>query len=191
MHLFGRINYEWQSKYFLNLNFRRDGSSRFGPGKQFGNFGSIGAAWVFTNEKFISNNLSFLSFGKLRASYGTTGNDQIGDYQFLNTYASSGLAYQGITGLEPTRLYNPEFGWEKSTKIEVALETGFLRDRIFLTTAFYRNQSANQLVGIPLPGTTGFTSINANLDATVQNQGLEITLHTDNFKGKNFRWSNA
>ncbi|TBX67581.1 SusC/RagA family TonB-linked outer membrane protein [Flavobacterium silvisoli] len=185
---FGRVNYNYNDKYIVNLTGRRDGSSRFGPGKQFAYFGAAGAAWVFTNETSLKNS-SWLSFGKLRASYGTTGNDQIGDYQYLNTYASSGQAYQGITGLEPTRLFNPEFGWEKSTKLEVALETGFLSDRIVLTTAFYRNRSSNQLVGVPLSGTTGFSSINANLDATVQNQGLEITVHTDNLRGKNLRWS--
>lgn len=185
---FGRVNYNFAEKYILNMTGRRDGSSRFGPGRQFAFFGALGGAWIFTNEKLLQNNKWF-SFGKLRASYGTTGNDQIGDYQYLNTYASTGQPYQGITGLEPTRLYNPEFGWEKSTKYEVALETRFLSDRIFLTTAFYRNRSSNQLVGIPLPGTTGFTSINANLEATVQNQGLEITLYTDNFKGKDFKWS--
>jgi TonB-linked SusC/RagA family outer membrane protein len=185
---FGRINYNYNDKYILNATGRRDGSSRFGPGKQFATFGAVGAAWLLTNESLLKDN-SVISFGKLRFSYGTTGNDQIGDYQFINTYATTTANYQGIVGLEPTRLFNPEFSWEKNTKFEVALETGFLNDRIFLTTAFYRNRSSNQLVGIPLPGTTGFSSINANLDATVQNQGLELTLRTENFKAKTFSWS--
>lgn len=187
---FGRVNYNYDEKYLLNLTGRRDGSSRFGPGKQFAFFGAVGGAWIFSKEKLLKEQ-NTLSFGKLRMSYGVTGNDQIGDYQFINTYATAGASYQGITGLEPTRLYNPEFGWEKSNKFEAALETGFLNDRIFLTTAFYRNRSSNQLVGIPLPGTTGFTSINANLNATVQNQGIEITLHTENYSNKNFRWSST
>jgi TonB-linked SusC/RagA family outer membrane protein len=185
---FGRINYNYKEKYILNATGRRDGSSRFGPGKQFATFGAVGAAWVFTNEAFLKNS-KVLSFGKLRMSYGTTGNDQIGDYQYLNTYSTTTLNYQGIVGLEPTRLYNPDFGWESSTKLEAAIEAGFLNDRIFLTVAWYKNRSSNQLVGIPLPGTTGFTSLNANLDATVENKGIEVTLRTVNFSGKDFKWT--
>lgn len=185
---FGRINYNWNQKYILNLTGRRDGSSRFGPGKQFATFGAVGAAWLFSNESFLEDS-SVLSFGKLRASYGSSGNDQIGDYQYLDTYASSGQNYSGVIGLDPTRLYNPDFSWETNKKLEVALETGFFGDRLFLTAAWYRNRSSNQLVGIPLPGTTGFSSINANLDATVENSGLELTLRTINFERSNFKWS--
>lgn len=185
---FGRINYNWQKRFILNLTGRRDGSSRFGPGKQFAIFGAVGAAWLFSNEKFLKNNTGLISFGKLRASYGTTGNDQIGDYQFLNTYTSSGKSYQG-TGLDPIRLFNPNFGWEINKKFEVALETGFFHDRIFLTTAWYLNRSSNQLVGVPLPGTTGFSSVNANLDATVENSGLEFTFRTLNIDHNNFNWT--
>ena len=185
---FGRVNYNWNQKYILNLTGRRDGSSRFGPGRQFTTFGAVGAAWLFSNESFLKES-TVLSFGKLRASYGSAGNDQIGDYQFLNTYASNGLNYQNTIGLDPTRLYNPDFSWETSRKFEVAIETGFLRDRIFATAAWYKNRSSNQLVGIPLPGTTGFSSINANLDATVENSGIEFTLRTLNFDRNDFKWS--
>ncbi|MCL9809858.1 SusC/RagA family TonB-linked outer membrane protein [Flavobacterium luminosum] len=185
---FGRINYNWKDRYIINITGRRDGSSRFGPGKQYANFGAIGGAWLFSEENFLNGN-SLLSFGKLRASYGITGNDQIGDYQYLDTYASTGAIYQGTIGLEPTRLFNPDFGWETNKKFEIALETGFLNDRFFVTTAWYNNRSSNQLVGIPLPGTTGFTSLQANLDATVQNRGLELSLRTVNFQNKNFGWT--
>jgi TonB-linked SusC/RagA family outer membrane protein len=185
---FARINYNYNERYIINITGRRDGSSRFGPGKQFAGFGAVGAAWIFSNEAFLKNN-AILSFGKLRVSYGITGNDQIGDYQFLDTYASSGNIYQGVVGLEPVRLYNPEFGWETNRKFEMALETGFLKDRLFLTAAYYLNRSSNQLVGIPLPSTTGFSSLNANLDATVQNSGLEFTFRTVNFQRKNFEWT--
>lgn len=185
---FGRINYNYKGTYLLNLTGRRDGSSRFGPGKQFATFGAVGAAWLFSNIDFLKDN-KIMSFGKIRASYGTSGNDQIGEYQFLNTYSGTGQNYQGTIGLEPTRLYNADFGWESSTKLEVALETGFLNDRIFTTFSWYRNRSSNQLVGIPLPGTTGFSSINANLDATVENSGIEGTLRTVNFEGNAFKWT--
>ncbi len=185
---FGRVNYNYDGTYILNVTGRRDGSSRFGPGKQFATFGAVGAAWVFSNYAFLKD-AKVLSFGKLRMSYGTSGNDQIGDYQFLNTYSGTALNYQGTVGLEPTRLYNPAFGWESSNKLEAALETGFFNDRIFTTLAWYRNRSSNQLVGIPLPGTTGFTSINSNLEATVENKGIEATLRTVNFDGTDFKWS--
>ncbi|TGD58968.1 SusC/RagA family TonB-linked outer membrane protein [Flavobacterium humi] len=185
---FGRVNYNWQEKYIVNLTGRRDGSSRFGPGDQFAAFGAVGAAWLFSREKFFENN-TVLSFGKLRASYGITGNDQIGDYQYLDTYASSGINYGGTIGLQPTRLFNPKFGWETNRKFEVALETGFLNDCLFITAGWYNNQSSNQLTGIPLPGTTGFSTLQANLNATVQNRGLELTLRTLNFQRKNFNWS--
>lgn len=185
---FARVNYNYDSRYIINITGRRDGSSRFGPGKQFANFGAIGLAWLFSNETFLKDS-KLLSFGKLRTSHGITGNDQIGDYQFLDTYLSSGNTYQGIIGLQPIRLFNPEFGWEVNRKFEVALETGFLEDRIFLTSAYYINRSSNQLVGIPLPGTTGFTSLSSNLDAEVQNSGLEFTVRTENYKTQNFSWT--
>lgn len=187
--LFARINFNWAGKYIFNLTGRRDGSSRFGPGRQFADFGSAAAAWVFSGEKAIKENLSFLSFGKLRASYGTSGSDQIGDYQYLDTYNSSGFNYQGISGIQPSRLFNPDFGWEVNKKLEAAIDLGFVKDRIFFTAAWYRNRSSNQLVGIPLPGTTGFQSIQANLDAVVQNQGMEFTLRTLNLKNSSFSWT--
>ncbi len=186
---FGRINWNWQDKYILNATGRRDGSSRFGPGKQFASFGAVGGAWLFSKEQFLKNKTSFLSFGKLRASYGTTGNDQIGDYQFMDTYSSSGSSYQGVVGLQPTRLFNPDYGWETNTKLEIALETGFFKDRIFFTWAWYNNQSSNQLIGLPLPATTGFSSLQANLDATLQNTGVEIMLRTTNIQTQQFNWT--
>ena len=186
--VFSRINYTLQDRYILNLTGRRDGSSRFGPGKQFANFGALGAAWIFSKEAALAN-FNILSFGKLRGSYGSTGNDQIGDYQFLDTYVSSGTSYQGVTGLQPSRLYNPDFGWETSKKLEVALEAGFFKDRIYITTAWYQNRSSNQLVGMPLPGTTGFSTLNSNFDATVQNSGFEFTVRTDNIQSKRINWS--
>jgi TonB-linked SusC/RagA family outer membrane protein len=187
---FGRLNLNWNGQYLLNFTARRDGSSRFGSDRRFANFGAIGAAWVFSNETLLKNN-SILSFGKLRASYGTTGNDQIGDYQYLDTYTVTANNYNGITGMAPARLYNPDFGWETNKKLEGAIELGFLNDRILLTSAAFLNKSGNQLVGVPLPGTTGFTSYQANLDATVQNSGLEFDLRTVNIKTKDFNWSTS
>jgi len=188
---FGRANFNWDKKYIVNLTGRRDGSSRFGPGNQFANFGAIGAAWVFSNVDWIKNHGEFLSFGKLRGSYGTTGSDQIGDYQYLDTYSTTPTGYGSATGLTPTRLFNPDFGWEVNKKLELALETGFFNDRIFVTAAWFRNRSSSQLVGVPLPGTTGFSSVQANLDATVENTGLELTLATTNIRKGNFNWNTS
>ena len=189
--LFGRVNYSYRDRYFINLTGRRDGSSRFVTGEKFANFGAVGAAWLFSREKFFVEKTQWLSFGKLRGSYGITGSDQIGDYQFLNTYNLSGISYGGIIGLEPTRLFNPDFSWETNKKIEAALELGFLRDKLYLTVAHYRNRSSNQLVGIPLPGTTGFPSITANLNATVQNTGWEFELQGRAINNDNFKWTTS
>lgn len=184
--LFGRLNFIFDQRFIVNLTGRRDGSSRFGPGNQFANFGAVGAAWIFVGEN--DSNLRIINFGKLRASYGTTGSDQIGDYQFINTYTSTGIKYGGVIGVLPTRLFNPNFKWEINNKLEAALETGFFKDRIFLTAAWYLNRSSSQLVGLPLAATTGFASIQSNLNATVQNTGLEITLRAVNFQKKDFSW---
>lgn len=171
--VFARFNYQLKRRYILNLTGRRDGSSRFGPSNRFGNFGAIGAAWLFSEEKAIKS-LKWLSFGKLRGSLGTSGNDKIGDYQFLDTYTVSSNIYNGVTALTPSRLYNPNFSWEKTVKREVALELGFWDGRINVSGAYYDNTSSNQLVGIPLPATTGFPSIQANLPAKVRNSGWEF-----------------
>lgn len=190
---FSRINYNWEEKYLINFTARRDGSSRFGPSNQFGNFGAIGAGWIFSKERFIEKGLRFLSFGKLRASYGSTGNDQIGDYQYLSTYMPyTGSTYQGISTLYPTGIANPYFGWEVVKKLEGGVELGFLKDRILFTVNYYRNRTGNQLVGQPLPSTAGgFGSIQANLPAIVQNTGTEIILTSTNIRTKDFTWTTA
>ncbi|MEH6763831.1 MAG: SusC/RagA family TonB-linked outer membrane protein [Aequorivita antarctica] len=189
--LFGRLNINYDHKYILNLTARRDGSSRFGPDNQYANFGALGAAWIFSEEAFIKNQLPFISYGKLRGSYGTTGNDQIGNYGFLDTYTPSGLSYQGIQGLQPVQLFNPNYGWELNKKLEATIEMGLFKDRVNFSVAYYRNRSSNQLVGIPLPGTTGFSGVQANLDATVENTGMEVELATVNVKGEHFQWKTS
>ncbi|QNL49784.1 SusC/RagA family TonB-linked outer membrane protein [Olivibacter sp. SDN3] len=186
--VFGRITYNLFEKYIFNGVLRRDGSSRFGPNNRFGNFGSVGLAWVFSNENWIKDNISVLSYGKLRVSYGKTGNDQIIDYQYLSTY-SSGNFYQDISGLRPSRIANDDFKWETTKKLEAALEIGAFKDRILISTGYYFNESDDQLVGYPIPTLTGFSSYQANLPAVVQNSGLEVELNTVNIQNKNFRWS--
>jgi len=187
---FGRLNYQYDGKYIINLTGRRDGSSRFGPNKRFANFGAVGAAWLFSSENFFKN-LSWLNYGKLRASYGTAGSDNIGDYQYLNSYSVTAQGYNGVTALDPSRLYNPDYSWEKTTKIEAALEAGILKDRINFTASWYQNRSSNQLVGYQLPATTGFSSVIANLPATVENTGFELQIAAVPLARPNLRWESS
>lgn len=185
---FGRVNFNWSDKYLLNLTGRRDGSSRFGPDRQFASFGAIGAAWIFSKEAFIKNNLPSLKYGKLRGSYGITGNDQIGDYKYLNTYSSYPYPYQDQTGLVPTRLYNPDYSWETNRKLEIGLELGFLNDRVNAMVSYYHNRSSNQLINYTLPIQTGFNGIIQNLPVHVQNTGWEYQLNAVIIKTKHFTW---
>ncbi|MEI9912242.1 MAG: TonB-dependent receptor [Bacteroidota bacterium] len=186
---FGRINYNWGERYLFNLSARRDGSSRFGPGRRFANFGAIGAAWIFTSERWL--HIPFISFGKLRGSYGITGNDQVGDYKYLDLWSSTAGPYQGIPGLRPSALFNPDFNWEKNKKFEAAVEHGFLNDKIALSASWYRHRSSNQLVSYLLPNQTGFASVTENLPALVQNTGWEIVLQSSLIAGKKFSWRSS
>jgi len=187
--IYGRLSWNWDNKFLLNLTGRRDGSSRFGPDRQFGNFGAVGAGWIFSSENFIQRNLPALSFGKIRGSYGITGNDQIGDYQFLSTYSGNGYTYQGGSALYPTGVTNPYFAWEQDKKIEGGLELGFFKDRILLTTSYYRNRTGNQLIAYSLPSITGYSSVQANLPALIQNTGWEFSLTSTNFRIRDFTWN--
>ncbi|AKK71317.1 TonB-dependent receptor [Chryseobacterium gallinarum] len=189
--LFGRLNYQFKNRYIVNLTGRRDGSSRFGSNNRFANFGAVGAAWLFSNEAFLKD-FKWLTFGKLRGSYGSAGNDNIGDFQYLDNYiVNSTLIYNNTTGITPSRLFNPDYSWEITRKLETALELGFFKNRLNLTTAWYRNRSTSQLVGYQLSAVTGFTSVIANLAATVENTGLEFELSGRPVVGKNFRWESS
>lgn len=183
--VFARLNYDYRNKLFINATGRRDGSSRFGLGNRYGNFGAIGAAWLFSEEL----TLPWLTYGKLRGSYGVTGNDQIADYQYLQTYSIVDFPYDGNVGLQPTRLYNPRFQWEENVKKEVALELGLFDHRVSTVVAYFSNRSDNQLLNYSLPGTTGFTSIQSNLDAIVENSGWEFELNSRMLQRKDFSWN--
>ncbi|WP_373059472.1 SusC/RagA family TonB-linked outer membrane protein [Zunongwangia sp. H14] len=182
--VFSRIGFDWDKKYYLNFTGRRDGSSRFGPNRRFANFGAVGVAWIFSEEAFLKDSQSFLSFGKFRGSYGTTGNDQIGDYGYLDTYAPT----TGSGGLYPTGLANPDYSWEINKKLEGGIELGFYENRLNISLSRYQNRSSNQLVGYALPYTTGFTSVQANLPATVENTGWEIEASGNIIQNKKLNW---
>ncbi len=187
---FGRINYNWEGKYILNLTGRRDGSSRFGPENLFHNFASVAGAWIFSSEPFVQKTAPFLTFGKLRANYGTTGNDQIGDYQFMSLYdpLSFPVNYLGAAGSAPVRLSNPFLQWEETRKLQVGLDIGVFKERILLQTTYYRNRSSNQLQSYALPYVAGFNSIQLNFPATVQNTGWEFLLAARILDQKQFTW---
>ncbi len=187
--MFGRINYNWRNKYIINGTFRRDGSSKFGPNNRFGNFGALGAAWIFTEESFFKN-VKWLSYGKLRGSYGTSGNDQIGNFSYVSTYVT-GSTYGATAGLIPTRIANPDYRWEINKKIEASLELGFINNRLLFTATWFRNRSNNQLVSYSLSPQAGFTSYQANMPALVQNTGVELALNTVNIQNNSIKWTSA
>ncbi len=187
---FARLSFNWNEKYLLNLTGRRDGSSRFGSDKKFANFGAIGAGWIFSEENFMKDQ-SLLSFGKLRASFGTTGSDQIGDYQYFERYEPTPNSYQNTIGLVPVALLNPDYAWEINKKLETGLELGFLNDRILFSASWYLNRSSNQLLDRPLPLITGFASVLGNSTATVQNTGVEFTITATSIQAGDFKWTSS
>lgn len=192
---FGQVNYRLQNRYLFNFNIRRDASSRFGPGNQYATFASVGTGWILSETSLFKQHLSPVSFFKLRLSYGTTGNDQIGDYKYLDIYtylaSNNGGLYQGARGLGSNGLFNPYYSWEITKKLEGGLDLGFFKDRILINVSYYRNRTSNQLISASLPNYVGPGSMLVNLPALVQNDGWEFTINTTNIKTKNFTWTSA
>lgn len=188
---FARIHYNLKDKYLINLTGRRDGSSRFGPSHQIANFGAAGFAWIFSNETFAKKLSKILSFGKIRTSYGLTGNDQIGDYKFIDTWTTSSNTFQGSSVINPSSLFNKDYSWEVNKKTEVAIDLGFFKDKLFINAAWFKNRSSNQIINYALPIQTGFNSIGKNFAATIQNQGLELQISSKNIQTKAFSWTSS
>ena len=187
---FARATFNYDAKYVLNVSARRDASSRFSPGNQVGNFASAGAAWLFTEEKWLKNKTGFLSFGKLRASYGTAGSAPGGDYAYYNQWSFTG-SYDGVSNLAMISSGNSNYHWQVNKKIEAAIELGLLKDKITLSIAWYQERCNNQLVKYPLPVFLSPFPTTQNIAAHVQNRGWEFTVATNNVKTKNFSWSSA
>lgn len=188
---FARFKYIYDQKYIIEVSGRRDGSSNFGPGRQFGNFASIGAGWIFSEEKAFKEVLPFFSYGKLSGSYGSTGGDasRAYSYQALYQNISSVPAFQNIKQAYAYNLYNPDFRWATKKSLNLALDLGFFNDRLFLNATYYRSREGDQLVDYPLPVQSGFTRVFGNLDAKVQNKGWEFTATSTNIKSRNFSWT--
>jgi len=181
----------WDNKYIANINIRRDGSTKFGPGRRFGTFGSGALAWIFSEEKFIKNNFSWLNYGKLRVSSGSVGGDAVGDYGYLDNYrAYTGTgSYDGTVALLVDALSNPFLEWEKNFNTEFGLELGFLNNRITTDISYYLNRAGNQLLNTSVSAVTGFNNFQRNTDAVILNKGLEILFSSSNIESKNFSWS--
>jgi TonB-dependent starch-binding outer membrane protein SusC len=187
--VFGRINFIAAKKYVVNLSGRRDGSSRFGPKKQYGNFGAVGTGWIISEEKFIKKALGFISYAKLHLSYGSTGSDAIGDYQYISRWRPTDYASQGSVGYLPQNLFNPQFSWAVTRKFEAGIEIGLIHDKILTNVTWYQNRSGNQLVSYPLPTQSGFSSVIENSAALVQNSGWELQVTSNNIKTRKFSWT--
>jgi TonB-dependent starch-binding outer membrane protein SusC len=188
---FARLKYVYDKEYILSLTGRRDGSSNFGPGNQFGNFGSVGAGWIFSEEKFFKAAVPFISYAKLYGSYGTSGSDGIAPYQYQAFWQPVGYvpAVQGTQPDAPLNLYNPNYSWALKKSLNTALDLGMFHDRVLVNATWYRDREGNQLGGYPLPGQTGFPQVLENLPANIQNAGWEFSVTSNQIRTKAFSWS--
>jgi TonB-linked SusC/RagA family outer membrane protein len=181
--VFGRINYNFRSKYMLSASLRRDRSSRFGPGNRAGTFPSVSAGWNITDENFMET-LPTVSNLKLRVSYGETGNDQLpGYYPWITTmqreYYVFGTSDAQVVAFRPGGFSNPSLGWEKNRQFDAGLDIGLIKNRIDLSIDFY-NRNSNIILNMDLPSINGrATSVIQNV-GNVRNRGVEITLNTSN-----------
>jgi len=189
---FAQADYNVANKYIFHLIYRRDGSSRFSPEKRFGDFWAVGAAWVFSDEPFMRSLKHVLNYSKIRVSYGLTGNDQIGDYKYIERWAplTSGL-YPDTRGMSPQSLYNPEYSWEQNHKTEIALDFQLLQGRVSGNIAYYYNRSDKQLIEYDLPRQTGFKSVLRNFDAQIENSGFEVMADATLVQNKSFGLSTS
>lgn len=184
----GRINYNFDRKYYLTLTARADGSSRFGKNNKWGYFPSAALAWNLSNESFLEK-WTFVNNLKLRLSAGITGNQEIGQFQSLATLSNNAYLFgeQLAVGFAPSRIANPNLSWEKTTQIDFGFDLGLFNDRISLTFDAYRKETSALLLTVPVPYTTGYTTSLQNY-GTVENQGFELALNTQNTRGK-FQWT--
>ncbi|MCX6219171.1 TonB-dependent receptor [Spirosoma sp.] len=181
---FGEVRYSYDEKYLATITARYDGSSRFGQSRRFGVFPSASFAWRISSEKFMER-FRFLSDLKLRTSYGFTGNERIGDFQFLGTWSS--VTYSGATGVGPTRLANANLQWERTREANIGLDASFFNGRFNIILDAYDNLTDKLLFAQPIPQTTGFSTVQGNI-GKVSNKGLELTISTVNVN-KAVRWS--
>lgn len=182
---FVRGIYKIREKYFINGSVRYDGSSRFGDNNKYGIFPGASIGWILSEEKWIKN-IESISNLKLRAGYGLTGNDQIGDFQTLGYFLSGG-GYYGSSSVVPVTIGNSNLKWEKAVTYNAGFELGLVRNRVYLTVDLYKRISSDLLLPQFFQSSSGYSSVLVNL-GKLQNQGLEIVLNTKNIEGE-FSWS--
>ena len=179
-----RLNYDYDSKYFVSASFRRDGSSRFYKDSRWGNFWSVGGGWRIDRENFMKN-VKFIDMLKLRFSYGEVGNDDVGGYYpWRATYKNSQNAEEA--GYIQSSLGNRDLKWEVSRNVDVALEFSFI-NRIKGSVEFFNRQSDNLLFSIPLSPSAGITEQDMNT-GTMYNRGIEFEITGNIFAKKDFTW---
>ena len=181
---FSRVNIDYKAKYLLTISGRIDGSSRFGKNNRYGVFPAASLGWVLTKEDFLADN-AILSFLKLRTSYGLTGNAGIGNFGHLGLYGVS--RYNGLGGIVPSQIKNPDLGWESTRQIDFGIDWGFFKNRISGEIDYYIKKTKDLLLDIPVPETSGYSSQLQNI-GSIQNKGIEFIINTNNFTGA-FTWS--
>ncbi len=185
----GRLNYNYHHKYYLTASFRADGSSRLGANNKWGYFPSGSVAWQADKEKLIHDIVRRLriSNAKVRLGYGRTGNSEIDSYQSQALMTSvtypSGTASGTVAGFYLSQLDNPNLKWETTDQYDLGLDIGFLNDRIKFSGDLYYKRTHDLLVNIYVPNITGYSGSLQNI-GTVQNKGIDLTLTTENIKGK-------
>ena len=183
-----RTNYSYASKYLLTATIRRDGSSRFGENNKWGVFPSASVGWRISEETFMKN-ITVINELKLRASYGHTGNNFIGNYDHVGLLAKRNYTFNGsvVNGLGPNRISNQNLSWEKNKQFDVGLELGLFQNRLFLVADFYKKITSDLLLNVPTPSLTGYTTARQNI-GKIENKGLELGLTTRNLD-KKLKWS--
>ncbi|MEX1202243.1 MAG: TonB-dependent receptor [Ferruginibacter sp.] len=190
--LFGRLNYDYKNKYFLQGTVRRDGQSSLAPENRFGIFPGFSAGWRISQEKFWQNS-SFLKNTldevKFKASYAVVGN-QLGGFPYLSTFSSA--AYGNIPGLAPNLVGNRALQWEQNKKYDVGIEVGIKNSRYTLGVDWFLNDLDNLVLAVPTPNSAGIpgNAISQNI-GTARNSGIELTLGGDIIRSKNFTWNSS
>jgi TonB-dependent starch-binding outer membrane protein SusC len=183
--MFGQLKYEYDQKYFVQGIVRYDGSSRFGRNTRWGVFPAASAGWLMSEESFLQNN-KIINELKIRASYGSTGNDQIGNFPSLGLFGG-GAAYNGVSGITVSSLANPDLQWERNVELSAGIDYSILDRRVFGSFDYFDRRSKDLLLSQAVPQTSGFSSITSNV-GEVQNEGLEFEITTINLRSENFKW---
>lgn len=185
---FGRLNYNYKQKYFVELVLRRDGSTKFGSNNRFGYFPAISGTWIISDETFFS--IPNVSLVKLRAAYGKSGNSNIAPYTFVSQWTppASGPPYNGSPITFPNNLPNPNIRWETSWTGNIGLDIGLLKDRITFTTEYYDKRTSDVFMDLYTPPSTGFQTFIGNV-GSIRNHGVEFSITSRNFVGSKFSWT--